>query len=132
VSSANVELVRRAVEGLNRGDAEEVISIASPDYEMHLVGVAQEPVFYGGADGIRELLRDLAESWESFELADIDVRDLGDRVLVLGELRGRGRVSGIDVGARRGFLFSVRDGKIRHLQAYLSPDEALAAAGLSE
>jgi ketosteroid isomerase-like protein len=59
-------------------------------------------------------------------------RDLGDRVLCLGRMEGRGRGSGVPVDAPLGAIFEFRDDKISRMRAYLDHDEALRAAGLSE
>lgn len=99
---------------------------------MHLIGVGGEPVYYAGASGIREFFRDVAQSWESFRFEATDLRDLGDRVLVLGDVRGRGRLSGVDVDDRWGWLVELRDGRATGLRGFLDQREALAAAGLLE
>ena len=63
-----------------------MIAASAPAFEMHLIGVTGEPVHYTGASGIREWFRDVAHSWESFRFEATGFRDLGDRVLVLGEV----------------------------------------------
>lgn len=88
MSRENVELVRAAF-GLViiPGDPAAMIAASEPGFEMHLVGVGGEPVHYAGPSGIRDFFRDVAQSWESFRFEATDVRDLGDRVLVLGDVR---------------------------------------------
>lgn len=88
MSRENVELVRAAF-GLViiPGDPAAMIAASEPGFEMHLVGVSGEPVHYAGPSGIRDFFRDVAQSWESFRFEATDVRDLGDRVLVLGDVR---------------------------------------------
>ncbi len=77
------------------GDPEQLISAAGPDFEMHLVGVGGEDVHYAGEAGIREFFADVEQSWESLVFEGTDFRELGDRVLVLADVHGRGRTSGI-------------------------------------
>ena len=61
-----------------------------------------------------------------------EVRDLGDSVLVLAEFRATGKGSGAEVEQSIGYLFEFEDGLIRRASAYLTPEEALEAAGLRE
>ena len=99
---------------------------------MHLTGVAGEQVHYAGASGIREFFRDVFESWESFRFQATDLRDLGNRVLVLGDVRGRGRGSGVEVEDQWGWIVELRDAKAASVHGFLDQRKALEAAGLRE
>jgi ketosteroid isomerase-like protein len=133
MSQRNVELVRGAFGVVTiPGHPEAMIAASHPDFEMHLVGVGGEPVYYAGASGIREFFRDVAESWESFRFKATDLRDLGDRVLVLGHVRGRGRASGVEVDDRWAWIIALREGRAASLRGFLDQREALDAAGLGE
>jgi ketosteroid isomerase-like protein len=133
MAQQNVELVRGAFAVVTiPGDPEAMIAASHPDFEMHLVGVAGEPVHYAGASGIRGFFSDVAESWESFRFKATDLRDLGDRVLVLGHVRGRGRVSGVEVDDRWAWIVGLREGRAASLRGFLDQREALDAAGLAE
>ena len=133
MSEENVALVRRAFGDLTiPGDPETMIAASHPGFEMHLIGVGGEPVYYMGATGIREFFRDVAQSWESFRFMATDVRDLGDRILVLGDVQGRGRVSGVEVDDRWAWIIELRAGRAVSLRGFLDQSKALEAAGLSE
>jgi ketosteroid isomerase-like protein len=56
-----------------------------------------------------------------------EIRDLGDRVLVLGRIEGRGRGSGVPVDAPLGFVVNVRGGKMSRTRGYVDHGEALRA-----
>jgi ketosteroid isomerase-like protein len=109
-----------------------MILASHPDFEMHLVGVGGEPVEYLGESGIREWFRDVAQSWESFRFEATDLRDLGDRLLILGQVRGRGRVSGVEVDDRMAWIIEVSEGKASGLRGFLDQREALEVAGMSK
>jgi ketosteroid isomerase-like protein len=133
VSQENIDLVRGAFALMTiPGDPGPMIAASGPGFEMHLVGVGGGPAHYAGANGIREFFRDVAESWEFFRFEATDLRDLGDLVLVLGEVSGRGRVSGVDVDDRWGWIVELRQGKAANLRGFLDQREALEAAGLEE
>ena len=128
--SGNVEVVLDAIDAFNRGDVDRLVAIIDPRVRWHLVGVVGEPVYYEGPDGTRELFRDLGESWSEFSISIEDVHDLGDVVLVVGSQHSRGRASGVDVQARRAFLFELSGGVPAALRLFNDPDEGRRAAGL--
>ena len=133
MSQENVKVVRGAFASMTfPGDPEAMVAASDPSFEMHLVGVGGEPVYYEGARGIHEWFRDVAESWESLRFEATELRDLGDRVLVLGDVSGCGRASGIEVDDRWAWIVEVRDGRATSLRGFLDQREALEAAGLSE
>ena len=74
----------------------------------------------------------MAQSWESFRFEATDFRDLGERVLVLGDVSGRGRLSGAEVDDQWGWIVELRDGRATGLRGFLSRHDALEAAGLKE
>jgi ketosteroid isomerase-like protein len=81
---------------------------------------------------LRRYYDELFESFSEVRLENIEVRDLGDRVLVLYRLSVRGRDSGLAVDQPGGTVYELRSGKIVHGRSFLSHADALEAAGLSE
>jgi len=77
-------------------------------------------------------LRDVLNTWEELRLLPEEFRDLGDRVLMLGRMAGRGLGSGVPVDAPIGMVFECRGGKISRIRSFLDRGEALRAVGLSE
>jgi hypothetical protein len=62
----------------------------------------------------------------------LEVRDLGDgNVLILGRLRGIGKLSGVEISAPFAQIGHVDDGQVVVLRGYMTHDEAIAAAGLA-
>ena len=133
MSQENVEIVRNAFASMTiPGDPEAMVAASGPVFEMHLVGVGGGPAYYEGASGIRQFFRDVAESWQSFRFEATDLRDLGDRVLVLGDVSGCGRGSGVEVDDRWAWIIAIRDGRATSLRGFVDQREAFEAAGLSE
>jgi ketosteroid isomerase-like protein len=106
-----LELARRVFDAGRGGDVEAVLSACHPEIELHLLGPVEEPVHYKGHDGVRQMLRDMAASWESFEAIGEDFRAVGGRIVVLGRQRNVGRASGVAIETPRGWLIDVLDGK---------------------
>ena len=81
---------------------------------------------------MRAYFADVDSAWEEFRMIVDEYRDLGDRVLTLGRLEGRGRGSGAAVDTPQGGVADIRDGKVSCVRSYLDHGEALRAAGLTE
>jgi ketosteroid isomerase-like protein len=133
MSKENVDIVRRALEAFPRGDVEEMLSYLDPELEWHsaIVGGAEGNV-YRGHEGFRRWYADSFESFEELTNEWSEFRDLGDRVLALGRVKARGRESGVEVDSPMGWVFTVRSGKAVKAEGFLSREEALEAAGLTE
>src|SRR3954454_18993930 len=133
MSRENVEVVLGAfAEVTIPGDPETMIAASVPGFEMHLIGVSGESVRYAGASGIREWFRDVAQTWEWFRFEATDLRDLGDRVLVLADVRARGRGSGVEVHDQWGWIVEVREGRAASLRGFHDQRQAVEAEGLSK
>jgi ketosteroid isomerase-like protein len=133
MSQENVDLVRGALEAFPRGDVDEMLSYLDPELEWHsaIVGGAEGNV-YRGHEGFRRWYADSFESFEELTNEWSEFRDLGDRVLALGRVKARGRESGVEVDSPMGWVFTVRRGMAVKAEGFLSREEALEAAGLTE
>jgi ketosteroid isomerase-like protein len=131
--SQNVDTFRRATDALNRLDVDGFADCCTADYEWFpVLGGIVEGNSFRGREGIEEYFGELRETWEEFRYVADDVRDLGDRVLTLGRLEGRGRGSGVLVELPIGSLGDYREGRCWRLGAFGDHGEALRAAGLAE
>jgi ketosteroid isomerase-like protein len=133
MSQANVEIVKRAIDAFNRRDLNVYDELWTPDFEWFpaMAGIVDGDSFRG-REGMARNYEVLGDIWEEFRVVGEEFRDLGDRVLGLGRLDGRGRGSGTPVDAPFRAVFDFRDGKISRARSYLDHGEALRAAGLSE
>jgi hypothetical protein len=62
-----------------------------------------------------------------------DVREVDDRItFALGELRGKGRASGLEVRVPLAWVGESHAGKVTRITTYTSKEAALKAEGLSE
>jgi ketosteroid isomerase-like protein len=134
VSQGNVERARRAVEAYNRLDVDLLLDAnAHEDFEWYpAMPGAVEGRGYRGRREIEEYLEEIRCTWEQLRVVDAVYRDLGDSVLVLGRIEGRGLGSGVEVDAPIGLLFELRGDTAWRSRAYLDHDQAMRAAGLKE
>jgi ketosteroid isomerase-like protein len=134
MSQENVDRFLEGNEAFNRGDVERWVATYHPDAVFEPQVAALEGR-YSGHDGLRRFFADVADTLEMFEMFEFhypDVRDLGDRVLALGTLRGTGKGSGIATEVPLAVVATFRDGLCTHLKDYGEWRQALEAAGLRE
>lgn len=127
-----VALIESAFEAWNRGDIARFTGHTAEDVVW--VEVSGRPEGPGGErhgrDRLRRSLEELFEAWESYSLELERVEPAGDRVLALVREHARGRTSGVEVDSRWGYLISVENSKIRRVEAYRDPEQAVEAARL--
>ena len=127
MSEQDVQLVRGVFEAINRRDVQAVLDAFHPDADMStLTSELVQGKAYRGHTGIREYFSSFADVWEELQLDPDEIRDLGDRILVIGRWTSRGRESGAEVESPAAWIFVVRDGRIDLSRAYRDADEALS------
>src|SRR6478672_9076195 len=88
---------------------------------------------FRGRTGVEAYFDALREAWEDLAFAPPnEVRDLGEKTLMLGRLQGRGRGSGVTVDTPIAVLYDHRGGQISRIQSFYDPPEPLKAVGLEE
>jgi ketosteroid isomerase-like protein len=133
MASANLDLVRSIYSEWERGDFRST-AWAHPRIEYaHADG--PDPGTWSGLAGMAKGLRDFLSVWDEWSISAEEFRELDDeRVLVLISYAGRGKTSGVEVGAIRATgaaLFHIRAGSVRRLVMYLDRESALADLGLA-
>lgn len=133
MSRANVELVKRWVDAFNRRDLDALTETVIPDFAF-LPAIADtiDGNSFQRREGMEAYFVDVDSAWEELRVIYDEYRDLGDRVLALGRIEGRGRGSRAVVETPQGAVVDFRHGKISSGRSYLDHDEALRAAGMSE
>jgi ketosteroid isomerase-like protein len=133
MSQANVEVVRKAIEAWNQREADLLLSYAAPEIEWMPAGpAAVERAVYRGHDEVASAYAAVWETWDLFRFEGSQVRDLGDSVLWLGRVKMRGSASHVELDQEFAAHLVLRGGKLIRIQAFLSWQDALEAAGLAE
>ena len=100
MSEENVEAFKRGVAAWNRGDIDAALEMLDPEVEVHAVAPATlggESTIYRGHEGARELFRDVQEAFPELQIEISEIRDLGERIVAIGHLHGRGKKSRAEV-----------------------------------
>jgi ketosteroid isomerase-like protein len=129
MSEENVEALRSVYEAFNRADFEAVERAVHPDIEFVRIG---DQSTLRGTAALREWMEPDAFEEQRFE--PLEFTPNGNKVLVRQRFTGKGAGSGMDLDFTTCAVFTVEDGLITRLQAFLPHEEteAIAAAGLSE
>jgi ketosteroid isomerase-like protein len=134
MSQENVKLVRDAITLLNRGDFRGAIADIADDFEMDWSNsIGPLSGVYRGRKEVTEFWESFLEAWDELNWDMHEVIDLGgEDVLVVNNVRMRGRASGIDVQAVGAQVWTIRNGKLVRAKVFQGKAEALEAVGLSE
>ena len=137
MSQENVEVVRSAHAAFSRGDLDGVLAECQADVSYR-AAITQEIEGHAGDfvghEGIRRWWSDLHDLYDGLHTDVVEVRDLGERVVVVYVIQGRARGSGLvfEDGQTLAQVVTLRDGKITRHRSFHDRAEALEAAGLSE
>lgn len=129
MAESREDMVRRLYADWNAGERQVYPDLTHPDIELHtrFAMLGGEP--YRGYEGIRQWMRDIDEQFGQWRLEITEIREQGDRMLVLGSIHIRGRESGVELDQPIGWIWDFRDDKFVRLETQLSHDEAIEAAG---
>jgi ketosteroid isomerase-like protein len=129
MSERNVEIVREIFRAWQKGPPTDS-GLISDDIEWVNDERAVEP---GTRRGSAAFDAAAAKVTGAFAGARVELErfvDAGDRVVAIGVLRGTGRGSGLEVGRRQGYVWTIDDGKAVRFEWFNDADAALAAAGV--
>ena len=131
MSQENVEIVRGAHAEFERGNFW-IPGIFDPSVRVVWLPVAGGETETVGLDSMARMMMNWMQPWEQVTTVAERVIDAGDRVVIIGEWRGRGKTSGVVTKWRYGAVWTLRDGKVISLISYTNPGDALKAVGLAE
>ena len=88
---------------------------------------------YRGQEGFLEFMRAWTEDFEDWSVELEQVFDAApDRVAGIVRQRAIGKASAAPVDLQQGMVWEFKDGRVIRIRHFLSPSQALEAAGLSE
>jgi ketosteroid isomerase-like protein len=129
VSEASLDLVRRWLEASNREDVQGFVELWDPQCEFFtLTGSRLSDAPYRGHAGVRRYREERTEVWAELRIEADELREVGDRAVVIGHLCGRGRGSGVEMDHALGLVFDFRGDRVLRVRSYPDPAQALEAA----
>jgi ketosteroid isomerase-like protein len=113
-------IVREVWRRWNSGDRELDELLFDPGFEVRSA-LAQG--LYRGPDEVRQWMGEIDEQFEDWQLSIDGIRPLdGDRMLVWGAIRGRGRQSGIDLDDAAAWIIGFRGGRLLSVNNFIGRD----------
>jgi ketosteroid isomerase-like protein len=137
MSRENVEVVRRFVTALvtaqDSGDWQPVLAELDPDVEIDDLDISLDTEHYRGHDRFRTWIGVWNDAWESWRIAGLEVRPVGeDRAVALFLMIVTGKGSGIELSRHDALVCTLRAAKITEMGYYNDQQQALQAVGLLE
>ena len=125
MSREKVDIARRGIDAFNRGDVEALAADTTEEVELFpaLAGAVEGGGFHGRG-GIEAYFQITAETWDEFRILAEDFYDLGDGVLVVGRIWGRGKGSRVPVEAPNAIVMDFRGTKVWRIHSYFDQAEA--------
>jgi ketosteroid isomerase-like protein len=129
VSHENVEIVRRMYAAFNTRDWDVLTELADSQIVIDATRLTFNPDTYVGLEGLRRMESGISDVWEEIRFEVAEAIEMGERVVVVERLTGKGTGSGIEVTQSWGAIWTVRDGRVLRMElGYTDLDAALAAA----
>ena len=127
---SNVDVVRKSLEALARGDFETFLAAHDADTEWRTAADEPDAETYEGIDGLRRFVATMAEPWEDRFKRSVELEDFiecGPWVVVPWRARLHGRGSGLEIEVVETYAVLVRAGKIVRVEEYRTTEQALEA-----
>jgi ketosteroid isomerase-like protein len=135
MSQENVEMIRSAVEAWSRGDWDNALKDADPDFVLdNSMNLGEWRGVHRGPEEVKRAWRIFTDAWESVSMEVSEFIDVGEDVVVTRQKVSFIGRDGIELPGpvRSGWVWRIRDGKLVYVATYNDLDEALEAAGLQE
>jgi hypothetical protein len=131
MSRQNVELLRQALDAVNRRDLPGFLARMDVDVEADSQ-LAPIEGGYHGHDGIRRWWRNVFEAFPDYSIEPLEMRDLGELTLTAIRTHAHGAGSDIAVDQTLWHVARWRNERMVWWGAFVTEREALKAAGLRE
>jgi uncharacterized protein len=132
MDQAHVDLLRAFYDALNRDDVDSAVELCDPDVRVWLNPDVVGALSPRGHKEVANYLRGWFESWDMYVPRPQEFIDAGDQVVVMVELRARGKGSRFEIEEEMADVFTLDDGNIVQLRLYVDRGVALESAGIGE
>jgi ketosteroid isomerase-like protein len=117
----------RFVEAFNRGDIEACVDMCHPDVEWYASNRYSDSETHIGLSDVRLYLESLYGHLDEPRMEPEDGFQIGDHVMLINRLRGKGTLAGHEVVERYNWVALVDGDKFRRVITYPTPAEARRA-----
>lgn len=117
----------RFVEAFNRGDIDACVELLDPDIQWYSSNQFLDSETHSGREDVRLYLQSLYDHVDEPRMEPEDGFQIGDHVMLINRLRGKGTLAGNEVIERHNWVVLVNDDKFLRVVAYPSPADARRA-----
>jgi ketosteroid isomerase-like protein len=117
----------RFVEAFNRGDIEQCVELLHPDIEWYSSNRYSDSETHIGQNDVKLYLESLHNHLDEPRMEPEDGYQIGEHVMLINRLRGKGTLAGSDVVERYNWVALVDEDKFRRVITYPTPAEARRA-----
>jgi ketosteroid isomerase-like protein len=126
MADPRLEVIRKVVEGFNRGDVEAALEHLSADVELDWSRRLLDAEVVHGHEGFRRFAEQATELFEEVHLGSPEeVIEFGDEIVVVSVARFRGRTSGAEVTARSATVWEVDGEQVTRFRFFQNKQDAL-------
>jgi hypothetical protein len=129
MSDDAADIVRRGLEqmatAIRRHELprEDATRFLHPEVRLDVSRRVFNPRVYEGIAGLHEMIEDIWEVWDDFELRPTEFISAGNKVVVLLEERARAR-NGLETTREIAYLYTVQAGRVTEWIGAMDPAEA--------
>jgi ketosteroid isomerase-like protein len=117
----------RFVEAFNRGDVDACVDLLHPEVEWYASNRYSESESHIGQSDVKLYLESLHNHLDEPRMEPEDGRQIGDHVMLINRLRGKGTLAGHDVLERYNWVVLIDGDKFRRVITYPTPADARRA-----
>jgi ketosteroid isomerase-like protein len=117
----------RFVEAFNRGDIAACVEMCHPDIEWYASNRYSDAESHIGVSDVKLYLESLHGHLDDPRMEPEDGYQIGNHVMLINRLRGKGTLAGSDVIERYNWVALVDEDKFRRVITYPTPAEARRA-----
>jgi ketosteroid isomerase-like protein len=130
MTSPRLKVVRRAIEAMNARQADDELMRDLFDPGIELLDIPEAPGrhSYRGYEGVEEFVSDAAENWKTNRIEVEELRELGDKIVLLGDQTAVGAMAGVPVTGKFAEIFEFEGDRIIRMRMFRDHTEALEAA----
>ena len=131
-SQENMKVVEAFFDAYNARNSEAMDRLLHPDAEITTISARRGLPDHWRQGTTQRYFEQLDEAWTGLRIEVEDYREVGERVVALGLLRGAGMYSHIEVVSEFATVFVVKNSQILVVDSYDDWKAGLEAAGLRE
>lgn len=129
MTQGNVAIVRAVYEAFREGNLDELRGMTTPDFVLR-ASSATDGKEHHGPDAMGEVIQAIRDRWEDFRVQPLEFYEAGNCVLVLGTILTKAR-GDKGLASTAGQVWTLDEGKIASMDAFLDSDSAIRAAGFT-